>query len=818
MAAPDPVRLTPGGLLLGGRRQLLYGGEVQYYRLCRPGERAARREARWAAGLDAALDAGMNCISTYVPWDFHAPRPEVLRFSGEADLPRFLQLCAERGLKVLLKPGPFINSEWPCGVGTFGAVPAWFKRRHPEALARGPDGRPVTTDLLGRPRGRQPSLFSPVFRSAVARWIDGLAPRIAPFVESRTVFGLQLDNETNFYFLDRYAVDHSAPALAYYRHWLRKRYGDLAALDAAYGRRHASFDRVRPPTGPPPRGCGEGERRRHQDWFDAGKDGIADYQAFLRSLWEERSFREPALVFFTNDSPHTFPPGFGRDHLLLWDPKTKSRAGLPLLDAYPKQLPTTTVPADRPFLTAFSSRRFAAAASAYSFAGRPPLGDSKCYSAELQGGLFEVPWLARPLPVPAATTEHVLCQHFGRGSAMALVYVLCGGRNRDRTPYFGNAAVDPRGRRGPRFEVLRRYGRLVATHGVALLESREVLSPVAVGIDSRFDAPIGAEAPLPARILVDVACGAFGWLEDAGLNPAVLDLRSCSEESLASLRLLVLANAEVLAAASAERLVSWVEGGGHLVNLIGRGTLDEFQRGGTGTEHAFARGLLGGGRPLGRPFRRRLRDLRVWLRLPGGASGRLRAGDWVQAYSVTDARPLAFLGGGSSRTLGAPVAWTTPHGAGRVTHFGFSPAAPFATSDWFRAPRADLLRARALARWLAAASRIEPLLWVEDARGTAWARRHPAGAFLFVQSRAARAATLEVRLADRTVLGLPPDRPVRIDSLLDGKSLGALPLAERLSLPLGPYATAVLWLTPEDADRRASSPRPVPGGRASAGR
>ena len=62
---------------------------------------------------------------------------------------------------MILKPGPFINSEWPRGVGSYGAIPEWFKQANPNALARQPDGSFFSTDFLGRADGHQPSYYAP---------------------------------------------------------------------------------------------------------------------------------------------------------------------------------------------------------------------------------------------------------------------------------------------------------------------------------------------------------------------------------------------------------------------------------------------------------------------------------------------------------------------------------------------------------------------------------------------------------------------------------------------------------------------------------
>src|SRR5687768_9673079 len=188
------VEITPLGLKVDGVTRLLYGGEVQYYRIRDRGGDVARTHAMWEETLDRLVAADMNLVTTYVPWDVHEYREGQFDFTGERDLAAFLSMCHRRGLAVVIKPGPFINSEWPYGLGSFGAVPDWFKQKHPSALARKPDGSPFTTDLLGGANGRQPSLFAPELLVATEAFFAQVAPIIRRFVHQEPcIVSVQID-------------------------------------------------------------------------------------------------------------------------------------------------------------------------------------------------------------------------------------------------------------------------------------------------------------------------------------------------------------------------------------------------------------------------------------------------------------------------------------------------------------------------------------------------------------------------------------------------------------------------------------------------
>lgn len=73
---------------------------------------------RWAA---AATDgsapplsvdaAGVDVVATYTPWIFHEEIQGDFVFTGDRDLRRFLSLCQDLGLRVVLRSGPCSHAE-----------------------------------------------------------------------------------------------------------------------------------------------------------------------------------------------------------------------------------------------------------------------------------------------------------------------------------------------------------------------------------------------------------------------------------------------------------------------------------------------------------------------------------------------------------------------------------------------------------------------------------------------------------------------------------------------------------------------------------
>ena len=126
-AAPLP-KFAVGGdhFVTNGQPFLLLSGDMHYARVPREYWRDRMRKAR---------AMGCNAITTYVFWNLHEPRPGQWDFSGNLDLATYLRTAQEEGLFILLRPGPYVCTEWD-----FGALPAWLLKE-PDLPVRSKDPR-----------------------------------------------------------------------------------------------------------------------------------------------------------------------------------------------------------------------------------------------------------------------------------------------------------------------------------------------------------------------------------------------------------------------------------------------------------------------------------------------------------------------------------------------------------------------------------------------------------------------------------------------------------------------------------------------------
>ncbi|MBI3203620.1 MAG: beta-galactosidase [Myxococcales bacterium] len=248
-----------------------------------PGARRGLRrgEDRGALGRDPGSDGlgRHELVTTYAAWDYHQKGPGQWDFTGARDVGKFVDLACARGLKVVFKPGPLITGEWPRGFGTFGAVPAWWKQAHPEALAKKSNGQLFNYSPTGAADQTQPSYLHPTYLAAVKEWYAQVLAPVKKHLGGCLV-AIQVDNETNLYWGNRYGdVDYSSVALTHYRDFLQKKYSTIGALNTRYGKSYSTFADVAPPSSAPSFTTPRKDNPWYADWYWAGQALSRDYLA-----------------------------------------------------------------------------------------------------------------------------------------------------------------------------------------------------------------------------------------------------------------------------------------------------------------------------------------------------------------------------------------------------------------------------------------------------------------------------------------------------------------------------------------------------------
>ena len=112
-AAPThSFSVTKGQFLLDGKPFLILAGELHPSRI--PKE-------YWRQRVQMAKAMGLNTISVYLFWNMHEPEKGHFNFKGNEDIAKFIHICQEEGMYVMLRPGPYVCAEWE-----FGGYPYWL--------------------------------------------------------------------------------------------------------------------------------------------------------------------------------------------------------------------------------------------------------------------------------------------------------------------------------------------------------------------------------------------------------------------------------------------------------------------------------------------------------------------------------------------------------------------------------------------------------------------------------------------------------------------------------------------------------------------
>lgn len=206
------IEIREAAVWVGDERIPLVAGEVHYWRL---------NPARWGHILDRCLQLGVRVVATYVPWEYHEVAPGSFDFTGHTEPPRnllgFLEQAAQRGLWVMIRPGPYIYSEW-----TNAGVP----------------DRVVTLPRIGN-----------AYRREARVWMEAVTAALTPHLATRggRIVLFMADNEFDLFshwFEDEAGL--SGTQTGFFQQFAAETYGDIAALNAAWGTQHTSFATVRP--------------------------------------------------------------------------------------------------------------------------------------------------------------------------------------------------------------------------------------------------------------------------------------------------------------------------------------------------------------------------------------------------------------------------------------------------------------------------------------------------------------------------------------------------------------------------------------------
>lgn len=140
-----------------GKPYTIVSGELHFSRLPRE---------RWRETLLKMRECGLNTVSTYVFWNYHEEIKGQFEFSDNKDIAAFLQICKDIDMPCILRIGPWCHGE----------------------VTRG--GFPKRINKMPKKRCNDPK-----YLAEVCEYWQGLYKEVKPFLDGKTVIGIQLENE-----------------------------------------------------------------------------------------------------------------------------------------------------------------------------------------------------------------------------------------------------------------------------------------------------------------------------------------------------------------------------------------------------------------------------------------------------------------------------------------------------------------------------------------------------------------------------------------------------------------------------------------------
>lgn len=155
--------------LLNGKPILIKAAEIHYTRI--PAE-------YWEHRIKMCKALGMNTICIYAFWNIHEQNPGEFNFKGQNNIAAFCRLAQKHGMYIMLRPGPYVCSEWE-----MGGLPWWLLKKKDIKLR--------TNDPYFLERTR-------LFMNEIGKQLSGLQ-----ITQGGNIIMVQVENEYGAYATDK---------------------------------------------------------------------------------------------------------------------------------------------------------------------------------------------------------------------------------------------------------------------------------------------------------------------------------------------------------------------------------------------------------------------------------------------------------------------------------------------------------------------------------------------------------------------------------------------------------------------------------------
>lgn len=526
---------------LNGEKVFLNSGEIHYFRI--------KREL-WDRHLDQAVEAGLDTVSTYVPWAWHEEEEGVFDFDGssspEKDIEGWIQKCSEHGLHSILKPGPFILAEFR-GAG----LPDWFLDRYGAQVSmRNSKGEKVLSEGV--------SLFNKKYLEKVTLWYDHIMPLISrnEIGNGGPVIMMQICNEIGVFPWLAHQADYGNAVRERFVSYLGEKYGTIEKINNLWGTGFPDFNNIElPPDGMEPYSS-SADRGRDNEWHLFWRKYYGDYLRLMASMARERGITVPVfhnLPGWIYGNGYEFPVNITMYEDLFRD-KSEIFFGI---DHIPEFVSYRNMHDDRIINDITGAMQ-----------GRGPL-----FSAELQSG-------SREYHVVPSPREMELFYKAGIANGLRgwNYYMFSQGRNQERKGYSGDTfywftPLTPEAGRTEAFVPLKKMSRIIGVSEKIIVESERRAEVCVLFYPpyyaTEIERPAGEECELrfvPSAIRRPAYFdGLLKVLQVLNIDYDMVDLSYATVESLLRYKQVWAFMTDEMDAKAQETVASFITGGGNAV-------------------------------------------------------------------------------------------------------------------------------------------------------------------------------------------------------------------------------------------------------------
>lgn len=425
---------------LNNKKVFLNSGEIHYFRI---------KRKLWDTHLQAAKEAGLSTISTYVPWAWHESVEGVFDFDGttcpERDLNGWIEKCKSFGLTCIVKPGPFILAEFR-GAG----LPDWFVEKHGnEVKMRNRKGEIVMSDGV--------NLFHKTFIEKVTLWYD----QIMPFIAKRQVSAggpiimMQICNEIGVFSWLAHQADYSQDVKYRFSSFIKNKYHSITEVNRLWSTNYQNFDEIElPPDGRLPFSS-KGDRSRDYEWHCFWRTYYGDYLRMLSKMARDRGVDVP---FYHNLPGWIYGNGFDFPlNITMYEDLYEDKSDIIFgIDHIPEFQSYRNLHDDR-IINDIT----------YSMQGSKPL-----FAAEFQSGSREYHVVTNPREM-----ELFYKASLANGLTGWNYYMFSQGKNPSRKGYSGDTfywftPLSAKGEKGSAFPLVKKMSRIIETNEELIVNSK----------------------------------------------------------------------------------------------------------------------------------------------------------------------------------------------------------------------------------------------------------------------------------------------------------------------------------------------------------